>query len=146
MAECRRSHARTAVDGGRRDACERIGAGRRSTEAAGSSVRPRGSSQRRARGRGLVPIPAVGHVREVAAAPVATRLDVVTPPTSDAVAFALSHDGRQLAFVANGEKGPQLWLRPLDQVKAQPLAGTEGASIRSGRPMAARSVFLRTAN
>jgi hypothetical protein len=33
-----------------------------------------------------------------------------------------------LAFVANGEKGSQLWLRPLDQVTAQPLAGTEGAS------------------
>ena len=32
---------------------------------------------------------------------------------------------RQLAFVANGEKGLQLWLRPLDQVTAQPLAGTD---------------------
>jgi Tol biopolymer transport system component len=51
----------------------------------------------------------------------------VTPPTGDAFSFALSHDGRQLAFVANGEKGPQLWLRPLDQVKAQPLVATQGA-------------------
>ena len=40
---------------------------------------------------------------------------------------ALSADGRYLAFVANGDKGTQLWLRPLDQVSAQPLAGTEGA-------------------
>ena len=61
--------------------------------------------------------------------PVVTRLDVVTPPTADAFSFALSPDGRQLAFVANGEKGSQLWLRPLDQVKAHPLAGTEGASF-----------------
>ena len=61
-------------------------------------------------------IPAVRHVREVAPEPVVTRLDVVTPPTSEAFSFALSPDGRQLAFVANGEKGSQLWLRPLDQV------------------------------
>ncbi len=74
-------------------------------------------------------IPAVRYLRETPPPePVVTRLDVVTPPTSDAFSFALSHDGRQLAFVANGEKGSQLWLRPLDQVKAQPLAGTEGAS------------------
>ena len=30
-------------------------------------------------------------------------------------------------FVANGDKGSQLWLRSLDQATAQPLAGTEGA-------------------
>ena len=74
-------------------------------------------------------IPAVRYLRETPPPePVVTRLDVVTPPTGDAFSFALSHDGRQLAFVANGEKGSQLWLRPLDQVKAQPLAGTEGAA------------------
>lgn len=52
--------------------------------------------------------------------PVVTRLDVVTPPTGDAFSFALSPDGRQLAFVANGEKGSQLWLRSLD-TDEQPL-------------------------
>ena len=61
------------------------------------------------------------------AQPVVTRLDVVTPPTVAAFSFALSPNGRDLAFVADGEKGSQLWLRPLDQVNAQPLAGTEGA-------------------
>ena len=77
----------------------------------------------------VLAIPALRHLRETPLpAPPETRLDVVTPPTSDAFSFALSHDGRQLAFVANGEKGPQLWLRPLDQVRAQPLAGTEGAT------------------
>jgi eukaryotic-like serine/threonine-protein kinase len=60
--------------------------------------------------------------------PVVTRLDVVTPSTSEAFSCALSPDGRQLAFVANGEKGSQLWW-PLDQVRAQPLAGTERASF-----------------
>ena len=73
-------------------------------------------------------IPAVRHVLAVAPEPVATRFDVITPPTPDAFSFALSPDGRQLAFVANGEKGSQLWLRPLDQVRAQPLAGTDGAA------------------
>jgi Tol biopolymer transport system component len=58
-----------------------------------------------------------------------TRLDVVTPTTTDAFSFALSPDGRQLAFLANGEAGPQLWLRPLDQVSARPLAGTAGATL-----------------
>ena len=73
-------------------------------------------------------VPATLYLRRGAPESTVTRLDVVTPPTSDAFSFALSPDGRQLAFVANGEKGFQLWLRPLDQVTAQPLAGTEGAS------------------
>jgi serine/threonine protein kinase/Tol biopolymer transport system component len=61
--------------------------------------------------------------------PPVTRLDLVTPPTDDPFSFALSPDGRQVAFVANVSGGaPQLWLRPLDQVTAQPLAGTEGAT------------------
>ena len=60
--------------------------------------------------------------------PVVTRLDVVTPPTGDPFSFALSPDGRQLVFVANGEKVSQLWLRPFDQATAQPLAGTEAAT------------------
>ena len=60
--------------------------------------------------------------------PVITRLDVVTPSTIDPFSFALSPDGRQLAFVADGEHGSQLFLRPLDETTGRPLAGTEGAS------------------
>jgi serine/threonine protein kinase len=58
------------------------------------------------------------------------RLDIVTPATTDPISFALSPDGRQIAFVASGD-GPQpqrLWLRSLDKATAQPLAGTQGAS------------------
>jgi Tol biopolymer transport system component len=56
------------------------------------------------------------------------RFGVDTPPTPETFSFALSPDGRQLAFVA-AEKGvPRVWTRPLDQMAAQPLAGTEGAS------------------
>jgi Tol biopolymer transport system component len=73
--------------------------------------------------------PATLYIRRTVPEPVITRLDVVTPPTTDSFSFALSPDGRQLVFVATGEKGPQLWVRPLDQVRAQPLADTEDASF-----------------
>jgi len=65
--------------------------------------------------------------RRPAVEPPVTQLDVVTPPTADAFSFALSADGRQLAFVANGEHGSQLWVRSFDQASATPLAHTEGA-------------------
>ena len=56
------------------------------------------------------------------------RLDVTTPPSSDPVSFALSPSGRLLVFVTTADDGAsKLWLRPLDQTTAQPLAGTEGA-------------------
>lgn len=44
--------------------------------------------------------------------------------------FALSPDGRRLAFVASDTAGrPMLWVRPLDVLVAQPLLGTEGAAF-----------------
>jgi len=86
------------------------------------------------------------YFRRAVPEPVVTRLDVVTPPTTDAFSFALSLDGRQLAFLANGEKGPQLWLRPLDQVGAQPLAGTEGAGLPFWAPDGRAIGFLPAAN
>ena len=63
-----------------------------------------------------------------------TRFEIATPPTSDPVSFALSADGRQLAFVATAEGTSRLWVRPLDQVTARPLAGTEGARYPFWRP------------
>jgi serine/threonine protein kinase/Tol biopolymer transport system component len=48
-------------------------------------------------------------------------------PTPDR--FALSPDGRRLVFVGRGEdRRAQLWVRSLDQMIAQPLPGTDGAS------------------
>ena len=73
-------------------------------------------------------IPATLYFRRTAPESAPTRFEIPTPPTSDPVSFALSHDGRQLAFVATSEGAPRLWVRRLDQVTAQPLAGTEGAS------------------
>lgn len=56
------------------------------------------------------------------------RLDVNTPPTADPFSFALSPDGRQLAFVALDGGASKLWLRSLDQMAARPLEGTIGAT------------------
>ena len=57
-----------------------------------------------------------------------TRLDIVTPPTTEAFNFALSPDGRQLVFVANDGGRSRVWLRSLDQATAQSLPGTDGAN------------------
>jgi serine/threonine protein kinase len=43
--------------------------------------------------------------------------------------FALSPDGRKLAFVGIGEDGQRrVWVRSLDTLEARPLPGTEGVS------------------
>jgi serine/threonine protein kinase len=55
------------------------------------------------------------------------RLEVNTPSTDDPVSFAISPDGRRLVFSASNEGKSQLWVRPLDSLAAQPLAGTDGA-------------------
>jgi Tol biopolymer transport system component len=44
--------------------------------------------------------------------------------------FGLSPDGRRLAYVATTPEGKALiWVRPIDSLQAQPLAGTEGAGF-----------------
>src|SRR5439155_21352146 len=67
------------------------------------------------------------HLRETPRPSLAPmRLQIVTPSaTSD---FALSPDGRQIVFVASANGSPGLWLRRLDKVDAQAMAGTEGAA------------------
>ncbi|MBZ5632365.1 MAG: serine/threonine-protein kinase [Acidobacteriia bacterium] len=42
--------------------------------------------------------------------------------------FAVSPDGHYVVLRAQGEGGNQLWVRALDSLQAQPLAGTSGAS------------------
>jgi tRNA A-37 threonylcarbamoyl transferase component Bud32 len=72
---------------------------------------------------------AIVHFRAAppAAAP-QMRTEIVTPSGSDPISFALSPDGRQIAFVASGDEQSRLWVRRLDVTDAQPLAGSEGAS------------------
>src|SRR5207247_9501972 len=59
---------------------------------------------------------------------------VIAPPENAHLLYfnnmAVSPDGLRLAVVAIGANGVQsLWLRPLGASSAQPLAGTEGASL-----------------
>ena len=58
--------------------------------------------------------------------------------------FALSPDGRRLAFVARRDAtgSPLLWLRPLDALVAQSLAGTEGATYPFWSPDSRFVAFL----
>jgi Tol biopolymer transport system component/tRNA A-37 threonylcarbamoyl transferase component Bud32 len=56
-----------------------------------------------------------------------TRVDIVTPATNAPRSFALSPDGRRIAYVASGDGASRLWVRPLDSTLAQPLQGTDGA-------------------
>ena len=67
--------------------------------------------------------------RPVPPAPPETRLEISTPATGRPGQFALSPDGRQTVFVASGDGASRLWLRSLGATTAQPLAGTEGASL-----------------
>ncbi|MGD1068598.1 MAG: protein kinase [Bryobacteraceae bacterium] len=57
-----------------------------------------------------------------------TRVDIVTPAANAASSFALSPDGRRIAFVASGDGASRLWVRSLDSTSAQALPGTEGAT------------------
>jgi Tol biopolymer transport system component len=79
-------------------------------------------------------VPAVRDLRRATQPKLIVIADIVTPPTTEAASFALSPDGRQLAFVATSDGRPTLWVRPLDQVAARPLAGTEGASVPFWKP------------
>jgi serine/threonine protein kinase len=55
------------------------------------------------------------------------RLEITTPPTDDP-AMTLSSDGSQLAFIANQNRRPMLWVRALEAIESRALPGTEGAS------------------
>jgi Tol biopolymer transport system component len=65
------------------------------------------------------------YVRRSVSEPVVTRLEISTPGTGLPFQFALSPDGRRLAYVTGAQQ--QLAVRSLDQVGVQILAGTEGA-------------------
>ena len=59
------------------------------------------------------------------------RFSVLLPKEVGSVLeSAISPDGRRLAFTARHPDGKRLlWIRPIDSLAAQPLAGTEGAML-----------------
>ena len=88
-------------------------------------------------------IPAVRHLREVPPpAPPETRLDIVTPDSPNPTSFALSPDGRQIVFAASSDGVARLWLRSLASTDAQPLAGTDGATLPFWSPDSRSLGFL----
>ena len=66
------------------------------------------------------------HFREQPAAQPEMRLEITTPPTSAPFEFALSPDGKYIAFVASSGGSQRIWLRELDKTEVQPLPDTEG--------------------
>ena len=56
------------------------------------------------------------------------RVEIDTPVTNDPRSFALSPDGRQLAYVATADGQSRLWVRQLASTKAQALTVTEGGA------------------
>jgi Tol biopolymer transport system component/tRNA A-37 threonylcarbamoyl transferase component Bud32 len=64
--------------------------------------------------------------RTASAAP-SFRLELTTPPTDDPT-MALTADGTQIAFVANQNRVPMLWVRSLDGNESRALPGTENAT------------------
>ena len=73
-----------------------------------------------------------GFVRRAPARPRAVRFEVAAPDGVIAIdAPRVSPDGRYLAFSATDSEGKtRIWVRPLNALAPQPLAGTEG----TGRP------------
>jgi eukaryotic-like serine/threonine-protein kinase len=74
-----------------------------------------------------------------------TRVDIITPATDQPDDFALSPDGRQIVFVAQGDGAPRLWLRSLASATAKPLADTEGATAPFWSPDS-RSIAFHAAS
>jgi serine/threonine protein kinase len=73
----------------------------------------------------------IAHLREPPVDTRVIRLSIPAPTLSTVggQSFAISPDGRRLAFVAADSSGkPRLWVRQLDSLNPQPLPGTDGAS------------------
>jgi eukaryotic-like serine/threonine-protein kinase len=75
---------------------------------------------------------AIAHLRQPAGAAQLLKLSMTLPGnvllSGMGSSFALSPDGRRLAFIAFSEGKERLWVRSLDSDTAQPLAGTEGVT------------------
>ena len=70
--------------------------------------------------------------RAVTPAPPATAVFAIDPPPATTFEFthALSRDGRRIAFTAARADGTrELWIRALDSLAAQRIAGSEGAAF-----------------
>jgi serine/threonine protein kinase/Tol biopolymer transport system component len=54
------------------------------------------------------------------------RVEITTSGSAGSRSFAISPDATQVAFTADGPRGPQLWIRSLDVTAPRALQGTDG--------------------
>jgi serine/threonine protein kinase len=70
----------------------------------------------------------VVHFREAALELPMLQYTLAAPEKTTVSNFAISPDGRALAFTATNEKGSHLWVRSLNALQPQSLSGTDGAN------------------
>jgi Tol biopolymer transport system component len=76
-----------------------------------------------------VAVPAVRHLREIAAAePGAVRFQIPALGSATAEMFRLSPDGRSLVFVTSDNGLNRVWVHSFDSLDAKVLQGTDGAT------------------
>jgi serine/threonine protein kinase len=80
------------------------------------------------------------YARRAPLAPEALRFEISTPGNTPAQMFALSPDGRHLAFITGNPL--QLWVRPMDALESRVLPDTEGASFPFWSPDGQRLGFF----
>ena len=64
-------------------------------------------------------------------------------PNTGGARVAISPDGRRMVYSGPGEGGTRLWLRPLDQLAATPISGTEGGASPFFSPDGRRIGFIK---
>ena len=72
-----------------------------------------------------VSVPTLWYLREaLSLAPPEARVDIVTPQTNSPASFALSPDGRTIAYVSTSDGASRLlWVRRIDSASAQSQGG-----------------------
>jgi hypothetical protein len=74
------------------------------------------------------------------------RATISAPENSTVQSFAISPDGRTLVMAARVNGKQQLWLRPMDALRAQPMSFTDEAVYPFWSPIAAPSDSSRWAS